>query len=84
MKNYQSSIPQKGGTLASHKKVTHQVLPSVSITPKSMTYRDTAYLKPVSNFSDSGDDPIGDCLQNKVVSIHRIFLFSIIAEQIFK
>ena len=29
----------------SRKKVTHQGLPSVSITPKSMTYRDTAYLK---------------------------------------
>ena len=55
--------------LASQKKVTHQVLPSVSITPKSMTYRDTAYLKSVSNFSDSGDDPIGDSLQNKVVTI---------------
>ena len=25
--------------------VTHQGLPSVSITPKSMTYRDDAYLK---------------------------------------
>ena len=28
--------------LASHIKRTHPVLPSVSITPKSMTYRDTA------------------------------------------
>ena len=27
------------------KKVTHQGLPSASITPKSMTYRDTAYIK---------------------------------------
>ena len=52
--------------------------------PKSMTYRDTAYLKTVSNFSDSGDDPIGDSLQNKVVSIYTIFLFSIIADQISK
>ena len=25
--------------------ITHQTLPSVSITPKSMTYRGTAYLK---------------------------------------
>jgi hypothetical protein len=27
------------------KNITHQALPSVSITPKCMTYRDTAYLK---------------------------------------
>ena len=26
-------------------KITHQALPSVSITPKSMTYRDAVYLK---------------------------------------
>ena len=31
--------------LASHINVTHQGLPSVSITTKSMTYRVTAYLK---------------------------------------
>ena len=30
-------------------KVTHQGLPSVIITPKSMTYRDTTYLKTILN-----------------------------------
>ena len=30
---------------ASRKFITHQASPSVSITPKSMTYRYTAYLK---------------------------------------
>ena len=30
---------------ASRKFITHQASPSVSITPKSMIYRDTGYLK---------------------------------------
>ena len=32
------------------------------------------FLKYFSNFSDSGDDPIGDSLENKVVLFHSLSL----------